>query len=65
MNTQQYSDQECGLRMTMYTLEIGKSLTKLGNKHNFGALKTEIDYFIVHERHVAKISKHSLAHTTR
>ena len=65
MDTQPQSNRECGPLMTMYMVEFGEALTKLGNKFSFGALKMEMDQFIVHEEHIAKAVEHSLASTTR
>ena len=60
MDTQQQSDRECGPRMTMYMVEIGKALTKLLRSHmNFGTIKMEMDKFMEHENHIAQTVEHT------
>ena len=65
MNTQPQSERECGPRMLMYMVKIGKFMKQLGNRYTFDKLLPNLDHFLAHERRIEAFSKHSLAHTTR
>ena len=65
INTQPKSERECGPRMLMYMVKIGKFMKQLGNRYTFDKLLPNLDHFLAHERRIEAFSKHSLAHTTR